>query len=448
MLELLKGLSTFVMAGGKGERLYPLTRDRAKPAVPFGGIYRIIDFTLSNCINSGIRRINVLTQYKSFSLARHIKMGWNIFHRELGEYVDVIPAQQRVGEYWYRGTADAIYQNFYTIEREDPDHVLILAGDHIYKMDYLKMLKFHVDRNAEVTVGVVEMPREQGTQLGVLEVDRENRIVRFEEKPLQPKTIPGLPDKVYASMGIYLFNRDVLFEELIPEAVEEESRHDFGRDILPQTVGRRRLFAYRFVDENLTEPPYWRDIGTLEAYYDANMDFVAVSPHFNLYDKRWLVRTYQPQFPPVKMVFADEGENARRGQALDSLISTGCIISGGRVVRSVLSAQVRINSYATVEDSVLMESVNIGRYAKIRKTIIDKYVDVLPGTRIGYDLEEDRKRFFVTDSGIVIIPKGRIIGAGEDRPRWDERMAEEALSPNSLIVIEKNGPQSRGQNQQ
>lgn len=428
MLEILRKVSTFIMAGGRGERLYPLTRDRAKPAVPFGGIYRIIDFTLSNCINSGIRRINVLTQYKSFSLARHIKMGWNIFHSELGEYIDVIPAQQRVGEYWYRGTADAIYQNFYTIEREQPDYVLILAGDHIYKMDYLKMLRFHLDRNAEVTVGVVEMPREESVHLGVLEVDRESRIAGFEEKPTEPKTIPGLPGRIYASMGIYLFNTDVLFDELIPKAVEEESRHDFGRDVLPAMVDRRRLYAYRFVDENLTEPPYWRDIGTLDAYYEANMDLVSVSPQFNLYDKRWPVRTYQPQFPPVKMVFADEGENARRGQALDALLSTGCIVSGGRVLRSVLSAQVRINSYAAVEDCVLMEAVNIGRYAKIRRAIIDKYVDVLPGTRIGYDLEADRKRFFVTASGIVVIPKGRIVGANEDRSRWEDRGAEKALN--------------------
>jgi len=355
-------------------------------------------------------------------------MGWNIFHSELGEYIDVIPAQQRVGEYWYRGTADAIYQNFYTIEREQPDYVLILAGDHIYKMDYLKMLRFHVDRNAEVTVGVVEMPREESVHLGVLEVDRESRIAGFEEKPAQPKTIPGLPGRIYASMGIYLFNTDVLFSELIPKAVEEESRHDFGRDILPAMVGRRRLYAYRFVDENLTEPPYWRDIGTLDAYYEANMDLVSVSPQFNLYDKRWPVRTYQPQFPPVKMVFADEGENARRGQALDSLLSTGCIVSGGRVLRSVLSAQVRINSYARVEDCVLMEAVNIGRYVKIRRAIIDKYVDVLPGTQIGYDLEADRKRFFVTESGIVVIPKGRIVGANEDRSRWEDRDAERALN--------------------
>ncbi|MEW6439938.1 MAG: glucose-1-phosphate adenylyltransferase [bacterium] len=446
MFEILRKLSTFVMAGGKGERLYPLTRDRAKPAVPFGGIYRIIDFTLSNCINSGIRRINILTQYKSVSLARHIKMGWNIFNSELDEYIDVIPAQQRVGEYWYRGTADAIYQNFYTIEREDPEYVLILAGDHIYKMDYSKMLRFHIERKAEVTVGVVKMPRSQSTQLGVLDVDWDNRIVGFEEKPVEPRTIPGSPDKIYASMGIYIFNTATLFEELIPEAVEEGSRHDFGRDILPQAAGRRRLFAYPFVDENLTEPPYWRDIGTLEAYYEANLDLVAVTPHFNLYDKRWPVRTYQPQFPPVKMVFADEGENARRGQALDSVISSGCIISGGKVSRSVLSAQVRINSFALVEESVLMESVNVGRYARIRRAIIDKYVDILPGTRIGYDLAEDRKRFFVTDSGIVVIPKGRIIGAQEDRPRWQERLPERMLE--SSLVTRENDPLWKSQGQE
>jgi glucose-1-phosphate adenylyltransferase len=419
MLNLLKKLSTFVMAGGKGERLHPLTRDRAKPAVPFGGVYRIIDFTLSNCINSGIGRIHILTQYKSISLARHLQLGWNIFHSELGGYIDMLPAQQRYGAHWYRGTADAIYQNIYTIEREEPDYVLILAGDHVYKMNYASMLRAHIDRQADVTVGVVDLPKEQSRHFGVLELDGQDRILGFEEKPVRPKTLPDRPDSVCASMGIYIFSVHTLYDELIPDA-DSESEHDFGKNILPQMLGRRRLLAYHFVDENRKAVPYWRDIGTLDAYYEANMDLVSVDPQFNLYDQRWPIRTYQPQLPPVKMVFADPGEGARRGEALDSMLSIGCVISGGGVLRSVLSPQVRINSYAAVEDSVLMDGVNIGRRARIRKAIIDKYVDILPDTTIGYDPEEDRKRFHVTDSGIVVIPKGRMISPDEDRPRWED----------------------------
>jgi glucose-1-phosphate adenylyltransferase len=404
MLDVLRKLSTFVMAGGKGERLYPLTRDRAKPAVPFGGVYRIIDFTLSNCINSGIGKIHILTQYKSISLARHLKMGWNIFHSELGEYIEVLPAQQRYGAHWYRGTADAIYQNIYTIEREDPNYVLILAGDHIYKMDYAKMLRAHVDRGAEVTVGVVDLPKEEGRHFGVLELDAQ---------------------EICASMGIYVFSLNTLYEELIPDA-DKESDHDFGKNILPQMLGRRKLLAYHFVDENQKEVSYWRDIGTLGAYYEANMDLVKVSPEFNLYDQRWPIRTYQPQLPPVKMVFADPGEEARRGEALDSIISTGCVISGGQVTRSVLSPEVRVNSYASVEDSVLMDGATIGRRAKVRNAIIDKYVEILPDTTIGYDLEEDRKRFHVTADGIVVIPKGRIISPDKDVPKWEDHSRPQA----------------------
>jgi len=421
MFELLRKLSTFVMAGGKGERLHPLTRDRAKPAVPFGGVYRIIDFTLSNCINSGIRRINILTQYKSISLDRHLKMGWNIFNSELGERIDVLPAQQRVGAHWYRGTADAIYQNIYSIERENPDHVLILAGDHVYKMDYFRMLKCHVQQQAEVTVGVVPVPAADSVHFGILELDERQRIVGFEEKPVKPRTPPLPSNRYWASMGIYIFNTQVIYDELIPDS-EKDSSHDFGKDIIPDMLQRRRVMAYPFLDENQDMEPYWRDIGTLDAYYEANMDLVAVSPHFNLYDKRWPIRTYQPQFPPVKMVFADEGRDARRGQALDSVIGSGCIISGGGVLRSVLSPQVRINSYATVQDSVLMEAVDVGRRARVRKAIVDKYVQILPGTEIGYDPDQDRKRFHVTESGIVVIPKGRIIGPQEDRPRWPDHL--------------------------
>jgi glucose-1-phosphate adenylyltransferase len=439
MLDAIRRLSTFVMAGGRGERLYPLTRDRAKPAVPFGGVYRIIDFTLSNCINSGIRRIHVLTQYKSHSLSSHIKKGWNLFHSEVGEYIDVVPAQQRVGEHWYRGTADAVFQNFYILERENPQYVLILAGDHVYKMDYSKMLEFHIRREAEVTVGVVEMPREQGVHLGVVQVGEDRRITRFEEKPERPSPIPGMPERIYASMGIYIFSSQVLYEELRPNSMGE-GRYDFGRDILPRAVRARRIFAYPFVDENLADPPYWRDIGTLDAYYEANMDLVAVTPRFNLYDRRWPVRTCQPQLPPVKMVFADEGKNARRGEALDSLLSAGCIVSGGTVVRSVLSPQVRVNSFSLVEDSVLMSGVEVGRYARVRKAIVDKFVKIPPGVHIGWDLEEDRRRFTVTPEGVVVVPKGTIIEPERQPLRWlalrmDKAETEErAPSPASGVA--------------
>jgi glucose-1-phosphate adenylyltransferase len=413
----LNRLTTFVLAGGRGERLHPLTKDRAKPAVTFGGHYRIIDFTLSNCINSGIRRVYILTQYKSISLARHIGMGWNIFPSELEEFIEVIPAQQRYGETWYQGTADAIYQNIYTIVRDNREFVLILAGDHIYKMDYSRMLRFHLDREADVTVGAVEMPAAHCTQFGVLQTDPEKRIIDFQEKPDQPATVPGRPDVIYASMGIYLFSREVLLEELIP-TVTERVGSDFGQHILPSVVGRRAVFAYEFEDQNRRDSPYWRDIGTLDAFYEANMDLVSVDPQFNLYDSYWPVRTYQRQFPPAKTVFADPGEGARRGEVLDSLVCSGCIVSGGRARRSILSPCVRINSYAQVEDSVLMESVEVGRHARIRRAIIDKYCKIQPNTVIGYDLEADRRRFVVTDGGVVVIPSSRIVGPEEDRPAW------------------------------
>jgi glucose-1-phosphate adenylyltransferase len=416
-LREMENLSTLILAGGRGNRLSPLTEHRAKPAVVFGGIYRIIDFTLSNCVNSGIRRINVLTQYKSISLARHIKLGWNLFNSELLEFIDVIPAQQRYGDSWYRGTADAIYQNIYTIQGENPEWVLILAGDHIYKMDYSKMLRFHLMNDAEVTVGVAERPIEECAQFGVLQVDSEQRIVDFQEKPEKAEPIPGKPESIYTSMGIYIFNKNTLFQELIP-GIENENRHDFGRDLLPAMLGKRGLYAYEFVDENRQNPPYWRDIGTLDAFYKANMDLVQVKPLFNVYDTRWRVRTHQRQFPPAKTVFGDEGKGARRGQAIDSLISSGCVISGGRVMRSILSPEVRINSYSLVEDCVLMDRVSVGRNARIRRAIVDKNVEILPGTVIGEDLEEDRRRFTVTDSGVVVIPKGRCIGPKQDTPTW------------------------------
>ena len=405
---MVKKVLTFIMAGGKGERLWPLTKDRTKPAVPFGGIYRIIDFTLSNCINSGLRNMYVLTQYKSASLQKHIRLGWNILSSELGEYIELLPAQQRVGDTWYLGTADAIYQNLYTLEIDKTDEVLILAGDHIYKMNYYTMIDFHREVDADLTVGVVEVNKERASHLGVVDVDTLGRVTGFQEKPARPKTIPNKPEKVYASMGIYVFKHNVLEQELMEDAKDGgKSNHDFGKDIIPQMLKKGlKVAAYNFIDENKKEAQYWRDIGTIDAYYEANMDLVEVDPVFNLYDKEWPIRTYQEQFPPGKTVFSGEEVTGRVGLALDSFVAGGCIISGGRVQRSILSPNVRINSYSQVYDSILMEGVNVGRHAKIKHAIIDKDVVIPQGMVIGYDPAEDRKRFFVSESGVVVVAKG------------------------------------------
>lgn len=407
---MMRRVLTFIMAGGKGERLSPLTRDRAKPAVPFSGVYRIIDFTLSNCVNSGLRRIHVLTQYKSISLHRHLRMGWNIFDTELGEYIDIIPAQQRVGSDWYKGTADAVYQNIYTIEQDKADDVLILAGDHLYKMNYYKMIDFHRANDADLTVSVVEADRASASNLGVVETDKDGRVTGFKEKPKEPSTIPGKPDKIYASMGIYVFKTDVLEEE-VEEDARKSTGHDFGKDIIPQMLKKKRkIFAYNFADEK-GYPCYWRDIGSIDAYYEANMDLMKYNPEFNLYDRDWPIRTYHEQFPPAKTLFSGKEDKARIGLLLDSLICDGCVVSGGRVERCVLSPNVRVNSFSEVYDSILMEGVNISRYAKVRRAIIDKYVNIPQNEAIGYDLDKDKKRFFVTESGIVVIPKGTVINA-------------------------------------
>jgi len=404
---MMRKVLTFIMAGGKGERLLPLTRDRTKPAVPFGGIYRIIDFTLSNCINSGLRRIFLLTQYKSESLQRHIRLGWNILPSELGQYIELLPAQQRIGDSWYLGTADAIYQNLYTVESERPDEVLILAGDHVYKMNYYTMIDFHRDQAADLTVGVVEVDKEKAAHLGVVEVDELGRVTGFHEKPKNPKTIPGKPDKIYASMGIYVFQTHVIRQELHDNTKKSDTSHDFGKDIIPQMLKKGlKVCAHNYRDENKSEARYWRDIGTIDAYYEANMDLIQVDPIFNLYDQEWPIRTFQEQFPPAKAVFSGEEVIGRVGLTLDSLVSGGCIISGGRVQRSVLSPNVRIHSYAQVYDSILMEGVNVGRHAKIKRAIIDKDVTIPHGMIIGYDAEEDKKRFYLTESGIVVVAKG------------------------------------------
>jgi glucose-1-phosphate adenylyltransferase len=391
-----------LLAGGAGERLFPLTRDRAKPAVPFGGIYRIIDLTLSNCINSDLRRVFVLTQYKALSLNRHIREGWTMLPGELGEFIQVLPPMMRVGEHWYRGTADAIFQNLYSIGSEPCKYVLVLGGDHVYKMNYQLMLQQHLDAGAEITVGTIEFDRSEASHFGVLQLDAQSRIVGWEEKPANPKPSPHNPEKSHVSMGIYVFNRDVLFESLMADAEDANSGHDFGRDIVPKLLGKgKRLYAYNFIDENQKDAKYWRDVGTIEAYYEANMDLISVSPVFNLYDQHWPIRTYQRQYPPAKFVFAQEGR--RMGIALDSIVSMGAIISGGRVINSVLSPDVRVNSYTEVENSIIFSHVNIGRYSRIRRAIIDRHIHIPEHTEIGYNLEEDRKKYHVTEGGIVVV---------------------------------------------
>jgi len=401
----MKDVLAVILAGGKGSRLEPLTRDRAKPAVPFGGAYRIIDFTLSNCLNSGLRKILVLTQYKAMSLDRHISLGWRGYLcRELGEFIDVVPPQQRIDEHWYQGTADAVYQNIYVIEKERPRYVVILAGDHIYKMDYSKLVQAHVDKRADLTVGALRVPRQAAGQFGVMQIDTDQRVVGFEEKPADPKPIPGDPDFCLASMGIYVFDARFLFEHLCLDATRRDSTHDFGCDLIPSLIERCRVFAYPFLDENRKKQAYWRDVGTLDAYYAANMDLVSVEPELNMYDHEWPIRTYQPNYPPPKFVFAEEG--GRCGQALDSIVCLGSIISGGHAERSIVGPDVRINSYAHVEDSILFGHVNVGRYAKIRRAIIDKGVHIPPGAEVGYDPDVDRARgFLVTQSGVTVIAK-------------------------------------------
>ncbi len=405
-----------IMAGGAGKRLYPLTRDRAKPAVPFGGIYRLIDFTLSNCVNSGLRKVLILPQYKCLSLDRHLRMGWQIFNSELGEFITSLHPQQRVGEKWYQGTADAIHQNFYTIHMEDPKHVLVLSGDHIYKMDYKHILNYHEQNNAHLTVAALEVPRQQAAhQFGVFEVDENYHILGFEEKPADPKPLPFDKERAFVSMGVYVFNTDVLYE-MLEEDSQRATDHDFGKNIIPAMINNKnyQVFGYNFNNEKDGGDNYWRDVGTIDAYWEANMDLVSVTPDFNLYEKEWPIRTYQGPCPPAKTVFAQEdgkkGSLRRVGVALDSIISHGCIISGGRVQNSVLSPHVRINSYSQVHNSVLFDEVDVGRHAMIKNAIIDKGVMIPPETKIGYDLDEDVKKYYVSENGIVVIPKGTQMG--------------------------------------
>lgn len=402
---------TVILAGGRGSRLEPLTRDRAKPAVPFGGLYRIVDFVLSNCLNSGMRRMLLLTQYKGQSLDRHINLAWRgYFCRELGEFIDVVPPQQRIDDNWYRGTADAVYQNIYAIEREQPEDVVILAGDHIYKMNYGTMVEFHRQVGADITVGALRVPREDARQFGVMQVDSDHRIVGFQEKPAEPTPTPEDPDICLASMGIYVFNSRFLYERLCDDATRGDSEHDFGKNIIPGAIENSRLFAFPFTDENRKREAYWRDVGTVDAYFEANMDLIGVDPQLNLYDREWPIRSHQPMLPPPKFVFGSEGHSPRRGEALDSVVCQGTIVSGGFVARSVVGAGCRINSYSQVEDCILFDDVEVGRHSRLRRVIVDKGVQIPPETEIGFNREQDVARgFTVTDSGIVLIARGEQI---------------------------------------
>ncbi len=400
----LSNVLTIILAGGQGERLYPLTKDRAKPAVPFGGIYRIIDFTLSNCLNSGLRKIVVLTQYKSFSLDRHLRLAWNIFNNELNEYIEQIPPQQRISDQWYQGTADAVYQNIYTLEKEQPEMVLILSGDHIYKMDYRKMIHFHQEKNADLTIACMDVPLDEGKRFGIIQTNEDDRIVEFHEKPSVPIPSPNNPDVTFASMGIYLFNTRTLVKAIIDDA-KQDTNHDFGKNIIPDMIPSNRVFAYPFTDKNKDGLNYWRDIGTLDAYWKANMDLVQVSPEFNIYDKDWPIRTYKAQYPPVKTVFNKDLPDERANMILNTIVSEGCIIHGAKVEGCVLSPDVIVGSHSEIYDSIIMDSVRIGENVKIRKAIIDKSVDIPDNMKIGFDRDEDSKHFTLTDSGIVVVRK-------------------------------------------
>lgn len=390
-----------ILAGGRGSRLQNLTEWRAKPAVPFGGKFRIIDFPLSNCLNSGIRRVGVLTQYKADSLIRHIQQGWGFLRAELGEFVDIIPAQQRVSEdAWYAGTADAVYQNLDILRQRGSEYVLILAGDHIYKMDYGLMLAEHAKTGADLTIGCMEVPLEEAKAFGVMGVDEDKRIRQFVEKPSNPPSMPGRPDQALASMGIYIFNTKFLFEQLIKDSDTSGSSRDFGKDIIPSVIDTHRIFAYPFRDPQSGVQAYWRDVGEVDSFWSANMELINVNPELNLYDDEWPIWTYQAQTPPAKFVFDDED---RRGFAVDSMVSGGCIISGAEIKRSLLFSNVRVNSYTKVTDSVVLPDVNIGRHCRITKAIIDKSCHIPPNTVIGEDLEEDSKRFHVSKGGIVLV---------------------------------------------
>jgi len=403
--RLTKNTYAMVLAGGRGSRLYQLTDWRAKPAVPFGGKFRIIDFVLSNCVNSGIRRIGVATQYKSHSLIKHIQCGWSFLNGQFGEFINLLPAQQRIDEtHWYQGTADAVYQNMDILRKANPDFVLILAGDHVYKMDYGKLLAFHVENKADMTVACLEVPVADATAFGVMGVDEHSRVIEFHEKLANPPHMPGKPDKSLASMGIYVFNTRFLFEQLMRDADDPHSSHDFGRNLVPHIVANYRVFAQNFdqscVGMGGEHIPYWRDAGTIDAYWEANMELTKVTPDLNMYDQEWPIWTHQEQLPPAKFVFDDDD---RRGMAIDSLVSGGCIISGSTVRRSLLFSDVRVDSHCNIEDSVLLPNVQVGCRVTLKRTIVDKSCKIPDGLEVGINPEEDRKRFYVSPNGVTLV---------------------------------------------
>jgi len=404
--RLTRNTLALILAGGRGSRLKHLTKWRSKPAVPFGGKFRIIDFPLSNCINSGIRQVGVLTQYKAHSLILHIQKGWSFLRGEFGEFVELLPAQQRIENNWYTGTADAVYQNLDIFRNHDPAYVLILAGDHIYRMDYGTMIAHHVETGADMTVGCIEVDLETAKEFGVMSVDENGRVREFAEKPDDPKPVPGSDDTALASMGIYVFNKDFLFEQLIKDADMPNSSHDFGRDIIPSVIDKYRVVSYSFQDPRSGKQAYWRDVGTIDAFWAANLELIGVTPELNLYDKTWPIWTYQEQLPPAKFIFDNDD---RRGMAVDSMVSGGCIISGSKVSNSLLFSNVRLNSYSEVNDSVILPNVDIGRHCRITKAVIDKGCKIPEGTIIGEDLEADAKRFLVSPGGVVLVT-GEMLG--------------------------------------
>lgn len=406
--SILRDTTTMLLAGGQGERLHPLTAYRSKPSVPFGGKYRIIDFALSNCLNSGLRKIYVLTQYKSESLNEHLLEAWTIFNPELGEFIYSVPPQRKMNNEWYLGTSNAIYQNLnlFSAERKTK-WVLVLGGDHIYKMDYLKMLQYHVDEKADLSIACIDVSKNEAHRFGIVGVNKNYRIESFIEKPLDPPEIPDNPGRSFVNMGIYVFNADVLRNVLMEMETKKIKSHDFGHDVIPYMVkSKMNIKAYKFLDENKKLTPYWKDIGTIDSYYEASMDLISVTPEFNLYDLNWPMRTYQYQYPPAKTV---SHEAERVGRSLNSLICDGSIVSGGLVEKSLIGPNVRVNSYSYVTESIIMNNCNIGRHAKIRKAIIDKNVTVPEGYEIGFDLQKDKKKFIVTESGIVIIAKNQVL---------------------------------------
>ncbi len=404
--SLLRGTLTMILAGGLGERLKPLTEPRTKPSVPFGGKYRIIDFALSNCLNSGLRKIYVLTQYKSDSINRHLYEAWNIFNPELGEFIYSIPPQQKISNNWYTGTANAIYQNLNLTEEHDVDHLLILSGDHIYKMDYLKMLQYHIEKKADLSIACFYISKDQASRFGVIDIDENYKVKSFIEKPNNPPEIPDRPGESFVNMGIYIFNAKVIREILGKLENQGIKNLDFGKHVIPRMIeDGYNISAFRFEDENKKEKPYWVDVGTLDSYYAASMDLIAIHPDFNLYDNHWPIRGAQQQSPPAKTI-SHEGE--RVGRAFNSLIADGTIISGGLVERSIIGPQVRVNSYTYITDSIIMDNCNIGRHSRIRRTIIDKNVVIPEGVEIGFDPEDDKKRFKVSETGIVVVPKNYI----------------------------------------